>query len=198
MRGVNLFPTQAHDISIVKDVEEALRACGLPPDALELEITENVALNHEECNTPLQKVHELGVKLAFDDFGTGYASLSYLTRFPVWRIKIDRSFVSRMTESAEDVLSVLEPQLHGIEPLHPIPRVAIPTAPHWPPPGVAGAIGDEDGTQLILEKLGPTPVAVDELVRQCQLSAAAVASLLLELELAGRIERHPGNLVSLR
>jgi DNA processing protein len=51
---------------------------------------------------------------------------------------------------------------------------------------------------LILERLGPTPVAVDELVRQCQLSAAAVATLLLELELAGRIERHPGNLVSLR
>ena len=44
----------------------------------------------------------------------------------------------------------------------------------------------------------PTPVAVDELVRQCQLSAASVATLLLELELAGRIERHPGNLVSLR
>ena len=49
-----------------------------------------------------------------------------------------------------------------------------------------------------LENLGPTPVAVDELVRQCQMSAASVATLLLELELAGRIERHPGNLVSLR
>jgi DNA processing protein len=46
--------------------------------------------------------------------------------------------------------------------------------------------------------LGPTPVAVDELVRQCQMSAAAVATLLLELELVGRVERHPGNLVSLR
>jgi DNA processing protein len=51
---------------------------------------------------------------------------------------------------------------------------------------------------MILEKLSPTPVAVDELVRQCQLSAAVVATLLLELELAGRIERHPGNLVSRR
>ena len=51
---------------------------------------------------------------------------------------------------------------------------------------------------MIVERLGAVPVAVDELVRQCQLSASAVASLLLELELAGRIERHPGNLVSLR
>jgi DNA processing protein len=51
---------------------------------------------------------------------------------------------------------------------------------------------------LILERLGPTPVAVDELVRQCQMSAAVVATLLLELELAGRVERHPGNLVSSR
>jgi DNA processing protein len=102
-----------------------------------------------------------------------------------------------LTENAEDVLSLLEPQLRGIEPLHPIPAVAIPAAPHLPPPVVVGPIRDEDGIELILEKLGPTPVAVDELVRQCQLSAAAVATLLLELELAGRVERHPGNLVSL-
>jgi DNA processing protein len=102
-----------------------------------------------------------------------------------------------LTESAEDVMSLLEPQLRGIEPLHPIPPVAIPAAPRWPPPDVAQPIGDEDGLELILEKLGPTPVAVDELVRQCQLSAAAVATLLLELELAGRVERHPGNFVSL-
>ena len=54
------------------------------------------------------------------------------------------------------------------------------------------------GIELILERLGPTAVAVDELVRQCHLSAAVVATLLLELELAGKVERHPGNLVSLR
>ena len=102
-----------------------------------------------------------------------------------------------MTENAEDVLSLLQPQLRGIEPLRPIPAVSIPAAPYWPPPAVAQLTGDEDVLQLILEKLGPTPVAVDELVRQCQLSAAVVATLLLELELAGRVERHPGNLVSL-
>jgi DNA processing protein len=65
-------------------------------------------------------------------------------------------------------------------------------------PSPALPLGEDDALELIIEKLSPTPVAVDELVRQCQLSAAAVATLLLELELAGRVERHPGNLVSLR
>jgi DNA processing protein len=67
-----------------------------------------------------------------------------------------------------------------------------------PAPGLGQPVTDEAGLELILERLGPTPVAVDELVRQCQMSAAAVATLLLELELAGRVERDPGNLVSLR
>src|SRR5262249_49947995 len=66
------------------------------------------------------------------------------------------------------------------------------------PPTSAVPQSEEARLELIIEKLSPTPVAVDELVRQCQLSAAAVATLLLELELAGRVERHPGNLVSLR
>jgi DNA processing protein len=103
-----------------------------------------------------------------------------------------------LTETAEDVLSQLGPQLHGVEPLRPVPPVPIPVTRNWPPPGAAEPAGDEAGLELILERLGPTPVAVDELVRQCQMSAAAVASLLLELELAGQVERHPGNLVSLR
>ena len=69
----------------------------------------------------------------------------------------------------------------------------------WEPsPGADEPAGEDAGLELILERLGPTPVAVDELVRQCQMSAAVVATLLLELELAGRVERHPGNLVSSR
>ena len=116
-----------------------------------------------------------------------------------------------LTENAADIVAQLGPALQGkIRPLvraepdrlfkpetAPAKRPKIATAPTpepWPRP----PIGDEDGLALIVERLGATPVAVDELVRQCQMSAAAVASLLLELELAGRIERHPGNLVSLR
>jgi DNA processing protein len=70
--------------------------------------------------------------------------------------------------------------------------------PGRPSSGAAEPEADDAGLDMIVEMLGPTPVAVDELVRQCQLTAAAVATLLLELELAGRVERHPGNLVSLR
>src|SRR5215468_4295736 len=68
----------------------------------------------------------------------------------------------------------------------------------WPRAEFTHPIADDNGLDMLLERLGPTPVAVDELVRQCHLSAAAVATLLLELELAGRVERHAGNLVSLR
>ena len=103
-----------------------------------------------------------------------------------------------LTESAADVLSQLRAQLHGAEPLHPVPAVALAAAPPSPAPAAAIPLGDDAGLELVLERLGPTPVAVDELVRQCQMSAAAVATLLLELELAGQVERHPGNLVSLR
>jgi EAL domain-containing protein (putative c-di-GMP-specific phosphodiesterase class I) len=104
--GVNLFPRQAHAQELLQDVEDALRATGLPADALELEITENVALNFEDSNTTLRKVQATGVRLAFDDFGTGYASLNHLMRFPIWRIKIDRSFVNRITNSVEDAAMV--------------------------------------------------------------------------------------------
>jgi DNA processing protein len=103
-----------------------------------------------------------------------------------------------LTEGAADVLSQLGPQLHGNPPPRPITRVEDGALRGWPNAGAAEPVADEAGLELILERLGPTPVAVDELVRQCHLSAAAVATLLLELELSGRVERHPGNLVSTR
>jgi diguanylate cyclase (GGDEF)-like protein/PAS domain S-box-containing protein len=99
--GVNLFPTQLQGEALIRDIDDALRESGLPAQVLELEITENVALNYEDAITPLQQLSDRGVKLAFDDFGTGYASLSYLTRFPLARIKIDRSFICNITDNAE-------------------------------------------------------------------------------------------------
>jgi DNA processing protein len=103
-----------------------------------------------------------------------------------------------LTENADDVLSHLAAQVRGAPPPQP-PSLPIPTVrDDWPRTEPAHPIADDNGVEMILERLGPTPVAVDELVRQCHLSAAAVATLLLELELAGRVERHPGNLVSLR
>ncbi len=115
--AVNLFPNQARDDALPKDVEEALAATGLPAEALELEITEYAAFNYEDPTGPLLKLQEKGVRLAFDDFGTGYASLNYLTRFPVSRIKIDRSFVGKITENAEDAAIVrsLIAMAHNLE-----------------------------------------------------------------------------------
>ena len=107
-----------------------------------------------------------------------------------------------LTETAADILAQLGPFLNNeIPPPRPRERNLQPplplalTAPSLPP---APQIPEDAALELLVEKLSPTPVAVDELVRQCHLSAASIATLLLELELAGRIERHPGNLVSLR
>jgi EAL domain-containing protein (putative c-di-GMP-specific phosphodiesterase class I) len=96
---------QLHDDALLRDIDEELRQSGLPTEALELEITENVALDFVDA-TILQKIRDRGIKLAFDDFGTGYASLSYLTRFPLSRIKIDRSFISKITDDAGDAAIV--------------------------------------------------------------------------------------------
>src|SRR5215472_14418873 len=102
-----------------------------------------------------------------------------------------------LTENGEDVLSQLAAQVRDAPPL-PARLAPIPTTTDWHRAEPTHPIADDNGLDMVLERLGPTPVAVDELVRQCHLSAAAVATLLLELELAGRVERHPGNLVSLR
>jgi len=103
--AINLFPTQLSDDTLLRDLNEALRETGLPAEVLELEITENVALDFGDAAV-LKKIHERGIKLAFDDFGTGYASLSYLTRFPLSRIKIDRSFIGKITDDAGDAAIV--------------------------------------------------------------------------------------------
>jgi diguanylate cyclase (GGDEF)-like protein/PAS domain S-box-containing protein len=103
--SINLFPSQLQE-SLCADIETILGETALPADVLELEITENFALDYEPSIGPLQKLDEMGVTLAFDDFGTGYASLSYLTRFPLSRIKIDRSFIAKITDDAEDAAIV--------------------------------------------------------------------------------------------
>ncbi|AWN50180.1 GGDEF-domain containing protein [Methylobacterium terrae] len=101
--GVNLFSAQFHSASLVDEVRAALAESGLPGSALEIEITETIILQHDEALiAPLRALRDLGVGLAFDDFGTGYASLSLLKRFPLTRLKIDRSFVQGMEGSAQD------------------------------------------------------------------------------------------------
>lgn len=101
--GVNLFSAQFRAGDLVSEVTEALARHGLPPSALELEITENIVLDHDDVvPDTLRRLRELGVGLAFDDFGTGYASLSILTSYPITRIKIDRAFVQGMLTSKRE------------------------------------------------------------------------------------------------
>jgi EAL domain-containing protein (putative c-di-GMP-specific phosphodiesterase class I) len=104
--AVNLFPKQLRYPSLIEDVEAALHDSTLPAELLELEITEDIALNHEEAAQPLARLREKGVKLAFDDFGTGFASLRYLTLFPVSRIKVDRSFVKGVADDPKSAAIV--------------------------------------------------------------------------------------------
>ena len=98
--AVNVSPVQFKSRTLAMKVATALANSGLSPDRLELEITEAVLIrDDEEALAILHQLRELGVHIALDDFGTGYSSLSYLRRFPFDKIKIDRSFVSDVTEA---------------------------------------------------------------------------------------------------
>lgn len=99
--AVNLSPVQLQTRDIYVETWLALRASGLRPDRLELEITESVQLEQGGAGDTLHRLRSLGVRIALDDFGTGYASLSYLRSFPFDRLKIDQSFVREMQESRE-------------------------------------------------------------------------------------------------
>jgi diguanylate cyclase (GGDEF)-like protein len=96
--SVNLSPAQFRDGDVAETVAQVLKETGLPPDRLELEITESLLINDtEEVLGKLNRLRALGVHIAMDDFGTGYSSLSYLARFPFSKIKIDRQFIRNMT-----------------------------------------------------------------------------------------------------
>jgi diguanylate cyclase (GGDEF)-like protein/PAS domain S-box-containing protein len=101
--AVNLSPRQFRQGNLVATVQEALRDAGLAPRCLELEVTEGVLMDDPiQARKVLQRLREIGVRVAVDDFGTGYSSLSYLSRFPVDKLKLDRSFVRQATTQSED------------------------------------------------------------------------------------------------
>ena len=105
--GVNLFQAQFRSGHLLAAVRDALAESGLPPEGLELEIVENVLLRNDKTTLKLlQHMRAMGVGLAFDDYGTGYASLSLLKRYPVTRLKIDRSFIRDVTSDPEDAAVV--------------------------------------------------------------------------------------------
>ncbi len=97
--AVNISGRHLQQGNLVEDVRHALEASGLDPGCLVIELTESTIMQNTEVNLErFRELKELGVRLAIDDFGMGYSSLSYLHRFPIDILKIDRAFVSRMTE----------------------------------------------------------------------------------------------------
>ncbi len=102
--SVNLSIKQLIQPDFPAQIERVLAETRLPAAALELEITETVIMDQAEATAAiLNRLHDMGIGLCFDDFGTGYSSLSVLHRFPMDTLKIDRSFISRMGESDENI-----------------------------------------------------------------------------------------------
>lgn len=105
--GVNLFSAQLRSGQLVATIERVLSDTGLPAASLELELVENILLRSDDTTfNTLRALRDMGVGLAFDDYGTGYASLSLLKRLPVTRLKIDRSFIRNVIQDQGDAAVV--------------------------------------------------------------------------------------------
>jgi len=103
--AVNLSGRELDDEGLVDHIREALAAENVPADRLEVELTEEIFIQNIEHNlNQLSRLHQLGVRLAIDDFGVGYSSLGYLRDFPVDLLKIDRSFITDVTERHDDAV----------------------------------------------------------------------------------------------
>ena len=103
--AVNLSGRELDDESLVDHIRDALEANSVPPRRLEVELTEEIFIQNIEHNLDqLSRLHKLGVHLAIDDFGVGYSSLGYLRDFPVDLLKIDRSFITDVTERHDDAV----------------------------------------------------------------------------------------------
>ena len=107
--AVNLSATQFRHQNFLQMIHAALADAGLHTGALEIELTESALMtNPEESAGVLKQLRKMGVSVAIDDFGTGYSSLSYLRRFPIDKLKIDRSFIRDVTTSRTDESIVIE------------------------------------------------------------------------------------------
>jgi diguanylate cyclase (GGDEF)-like protein/PAS domain S-box-containing protein len=101
--GVNISPRQLHDPALARQIRELVEEAGAEPSQIELELTERVLMAESETvQTLIGELAAMGLSLVLDDFGTGYSSLSYLKRYPISRIKVDRSFVADMERSEND------------------------------------------------------------------------------------------------
>jgi EAL domain-containing protein (putative c-di-GMP-specific phosphodiesterase class I) len=109
--AVNLSAVQFRQSNLLQTIHAALSGSGLPPELLELELTETAVMTNAENSVEiLQQLSRMGVLISVDDFGTGYSSMSYLRRFPIDKLKIDSSFIQGLgpdTENAHIVQAVI-------------------------------------------------------------------------------------------
>jgi diguanylate cyclase (GGDEF)-like protein len=115
--GVNISALQFHQPGLADTVREALQEAGLEPRFLEIELTESCVMsNPEESIAVLEDLSRMGVLVSVDDFGTGYSSMSYLRRFPIDKLKIDRTFVAEMDTRADDasIVQAIVSLAHGL------------------------------------------------------------------------------------
>jgi EAL domain-containing protein (putative c-di-GMP-specific phosphodiesterase class I) len=115
--SVNLSPRQFQQKNLVHVVENSLMKSGLPPERLQIEITENMLMsNSEDVLGKLQRMRQLGVRISIDDFGTGFCSFSYLLQYQVDRLKIDQSFVKKAgtDANAAAVVRTIIAMSHGL------------------------------------------------------------------------------------
>ena len=104
---MNISPVEFHDRDLPDRILSALSESGLPPDQLEIELTETVLVSDATTALDiLRRLRALGIRVALDDFGTGYSSLSYLSSFPFDRVKIDRSFVRKLGTGSDSQVIV--------------------------------------------------------------------------------------------
>ncbi len=102
--AVNLCATQFHERDLVTEIAAILKATGVAPGTIELEITESMVMRDpDRAGQIMETLRAMGVRIAIDDFGTGHSSLGYLKRFPIDRLKVDRSFVRDLPHNGDDV-----------------------------------------------------------------------------------------------
>jgi diguanylate cyclase (GGDEF)-like protein len=114
--AVNLSARQTRDPALMDDITAALNGSKLPASLLELEITEGVLMENVNANVDLmQRFQNAGIHLSIDDFGTGYSSMSYLKRFPIDQLKIDRSFIHDVPGDGEAIATAIIAMAHSLD-----------------------------------------------------------------------------------
>jgi len=168
--AVNVSPRQfARQSDFVEQVRLVLEETGLPPQHLQLEITEGALMAHDHASLAvLNELRALGVSLAIDDFGTGYSSLAYLRRFPVQVLKIDRCFVRDMLDSPQDanIVRAIVQMAHSLG-----MRVTAEGVEHRGQRDALAALGCETGQGFALGR----PMASDALLARLERQDAAPA-----------------------